>query len=119
MDRREYQRKWIANRRYEFFKDKNCVNCLSTVDLQLHHINPQEKESHRIWSWTKERRIAEIAKCKVLCKDCHKDEHRSKSTPEHGTQSMYKYYKCRCELCRQAKRDSRKGEGLVRQSVKP
>lgn len=39
--------------------------------LQLHHLNPEEKDSHKIWSWSQKRREAEIAKCIVLCWPCH------------------------------------------------
>lgn len=69
---REYQRQWKAARRAEFFKDKVCVRCGSTKNLELDHIDRSTKVSHNIWSWSKKRREAEIEKCQVLCRDCHK-----------------------------------------------
>ncbi len=69
---REYQRQWIANRREDFFSDKWCVECGSIENLELDHINSSTKVSHNIWSWSEERRDVELAKCQVLCHDCHK-----------------------------------------------
>jgi 5-methylcytosine-specific restriction endonuclease McrA len=69
--KREYQRKWMANRRKEYFKDKKCVKCGSTEYLELDHINPETKETHAIWSWSEERRTKELKKCQVLCEKCH------------------------------------------------
>ena len=67
-----YSATWVAKRRAVFFKGKQCVQCGSKDRLELDHINPADKLHHRIWSWTEERRKAEIAKCQVLCHDCHK-----------------------------------------------
>lgn len=55
---------------------KSCVQCgeCDPQKLQLDHIDMNGKATehdHKIWSWSKERREAEIAKCQVLCKDCH------------------------------------------------
>jgi 5-methylcytosine-specific restriction endonuclease McrA len=72
--RKEYEKKWLANRRLEYFKDKKCVKCDSTEDLQLDHIDPKTKISHRIWSWSKKRREEELKKCQPLCKKCHTDK---------------------------------------------
>lgn len=73
---REYQRKWAARRRAIFFRGKECERCGSRANLQLHHRDPRLKVAHAIWSWGEKRRQAEIAKCEVLCGDCHVDEHR-------------------------------------------
>lgn len=69
---REYQRQWIARRRADFFNGKSCVKCGATEQLELDHVDPRTKIHHAIWSWSKERRDAEILKCQVLCNDCHK-----------------------------------------------
>lgn len=68
---RKYQREWIRKRRQEYLKGKVCRDCEGTEALELHHVDPATKVSHRIWSWRKERREAELAKCVVLCRDCH------------------------------------------------
>lgn len=68
---RAYQRQWIADRRAQFFDGKAC-ECGSTDRLELDHIDPTKKVSHKIWSWSAAKREAELVKCQVLCYDCHK-----------------------------------------------
>ena len=70
-EQREYQRKWVAKRRADFFADKECIRCGSHEDLELDHVDPSQKISHNIWSWSEHRRLTEIAKCQILCHDCH------------------------------------------------
>lgn len=81
---REYMRQWIAHRRTEWFKDKVCEFCGSTENLELDHIDPATKITHSIWSWSSERRDAELAKCRPLCRECHK----KKSADEHAKGSV-------------------------------
>lgn len=70
----EYQKNWMRKRREEHFKDKHCVKCGSIEKLELDHINPEEKISHNIWSWSKERREVELKKCQILCNKCHEEK---------------------------------------------
>lgn len=107
----EYQRQWMARRREDFLKDKVCIFCGSIERLELDHIDPKLKISHKIWSWSFERRVIEIAKCRVLCHTCHKkrsDEQLKRDTP-HGTISGYHYRKCRCNPCRKVAYQYEKG----------
>lgn len=70
--KREYQRKWYVKRRYDWLAENGpCVMCGSTIQLEVDHINPLEKVSHKVWSWTKVKREEELSKCQVLCKFCH------------------------------------------------
>jgi hypothetical protein len=39
--------------------------------MELDHVDPSQKVDHRIWSWSKARMDVEVAKCQVLCYDCH------------------------------------------------
>ena len=48
-----------------------CAVCKSEKELEVDHVDPNQKVSHRIWSWTKERRGKELEKCQVLCHVCH------------------------------------------------
>lgn len=80
---REFQRRWMRQRREAFFADKWCVHCGSTARLELDHIFRGGKSDHRIWSWSEARRSAEIAKCQVLCYHCHKAK-----TKRHGDHSV-------------------------------
>lgn len=40
----------------------------------MDHIDPKEKVSHRIWSWSWERIAIETAKCVVRCTPCHREK---------------------------------------------
>lgn len=109
-EQREYNRLWMKNRRDSWFKEHGpCVNCGSWENLELDHEDPKQKVTHRVWSWSKERRDKELAKCRALCSDCHKEktaaelkEKFSVVDPKrwkHGTNNTYNKHKCRCDLC--------------------
>lgn len=73
---RRYQRRWMRRRRAEYFDDKRCARCGGTAGLQLRYRDMASKVSHRLWSWSPERRDAELAKCDVICKRCARGESR-------------------------------------------
>lgn len=73
---REYQRQWMAGRRRKALEGMSCAYCGATDDLHFHHFDPFDKVDHKVWSWSAERREAELKKCIVLCRDCHIDHHR-------------------------------------------
>jgi hypothetical protein len=99
---REFNRKWIAKRRADYFAGKSCAWCRSTEKLVIHHTDPKTKISHAVWSWTKERRAAELEKCIILCETCHVKHHaEEKRRWTHGIASTYKKGR-RCEDCRHA-----------------
>jgi len=108
---REYQRQWVAGRRDAFFCDKKCTHCSTSEDLQLHHLDPTQKESHSIWGWGDERRLPEIEKCIVLCKPCHYKVHGKKIGRTCGKFSTYKYG-CRCDKCKAVGADYNKARRL-------
>lgn len=87
---REYQRKWIAQRKAEFFEGKMCAICSSAEGLELDHIDDAQKVCHRVWSWSEVRRSAELAKCQVLCGPCHLEKSRSHGdfSRKGGTRAM-------------------------------
>lgn len=72
---RAYQREWVAARRESYMHDKSCLNCGSKDHLEIHHKDPSKKIGHRIWGWKAERRLAELEKCIVLCRGCHRQVH--------------------------------------------
>jgi 5-methylcytosine-specific restriction endonuclease McrA len=74
--KRKRQREWKAARRAKWFADKSCLVCGTTENLQLDHINPEDKIDHRIWSWKWERISAEVDKCQVLCETHHIEKSR-------------------------------------------
>ncbi len=99
---REFQKQWIADRKAEYLKNNGpCVKCGSWDNLKIDHINRKEKITHRVWSWSEERRIIELEKCQILCEQCHK--HKTKKENEtpiiHGTRNAYYRRGCRCNEC--------------------
>lgn len=69
-------RKWVD----EYKQNVGCELCESKVELEFHHRDPETKFKSiarlisdrttwlRLW--------AEMEKCDILCKQCHKDVHR-------------------------------------------
>ena len=69
---RAYQRQWMANRRASWIAQNGpCTDCGTWDDLQVDHVEAKTKITHRIWSWSRVRREAELAKCVVRCRICH------------------------------------------------
>lgn len=99
---RKYQREWKAKRRAEWFEGKKCVQCGSTKNLELDHIDPAKKVHHDVWSWAKRRREAELRKCQPLCEKCHmqKTVETREVRTDHGHAGMYQLHDCRCARCR-------------------
>lgn len=75
-DKREYQARWCRENRLAAieFLGGVCVVCGTTLNLEVDHKDPANKVSHRIWSWSKERRLGELEKCQVLCVAHHLDK---------------------------------------------
>jgi 5-methylcytosine-specific restriction endonuclease McrA len=72
-----YKADWIKKRREKlkdawFLANGPCRICGSWEDLELDHLDPMSKFTHRIWSYSEPVRIAELAKCQALCHECHK-----------------------------------------------
>lgn len=75
---REYQRRWVAKRKSQWIKaNRPCAWCGSWESPQVDHIDQGTKVSHNVWTWSESRREAELAKCQVLCEDCHKEKSRN------------------------------------------
>jgi hypothetical protein len=80
-----------------------CIRCGATDDLNFHHRDPSEKSFtiSRLWSMRDEIIETELAKCDLLCRECHKKHHESKAT--HGEVRRY-WRGCRCGPCKEAAR---------------
>lgn len=99
---KEYQREWLKRRRQQWLEENGpCVRCGSTENLEVDHINPNERISHRVWSWSAKRRSEELAKCQVLCHICHVDKTYIDCNYKlvHGF-GGYWSKGCRCFFCR-------------------
>ncbi len=65
-------------------------DCEETETLQFDHINPDKKTCHRIWSWSRARRLAEIAKCQLLCYYHHVEKHVNENDGEIPRWAFYR-----------------------------
>lgn len=77
IEQKQYIRRWL----WRYKKEHHCVKCGEEhpACLEFHHKNKHEKEvtiAHAIKKgWTLSQIKKEIAKCMVLCKNCHAKEH--------------------------------------------
>ena len=99
-----------------------CLICKSKTSLEFDHRDRKTKKfilsgPHLDKKW--ETILEEHKKCDLLCSSCHKT--KTKNCADHngghnkntspyvcGTVRTYSERKCRCDLCREAKRLSRK-----------
>lgn len=106
--RRKLQREWLKARRESWITANGpCSSCGSNNSLQVDHIDRKTKISHRVWSWRRERREQELAKCQVLCDKCHKLKSKLEAQNylrkvSHGTPHEYLRHRCRCSDCKNA-----------------
>jgi hypothetical protein len=82
-----------------------CKCCGSWKRLEVDHVDPAQKVTHTVWSWSEAGRAEELAKCQVLCHDCHVKKttvDRGGPWKHGGTRAGYDMG-CRCTPCRAAK----------------
>jgi hypothetical protein len=79
-----------------------CFECGTWANLELHHVDPSTKVDHKVWSWSPERREAELAKCVACCHTCHKEITEILLRVGHGHIATYQRG-CRCDLCKAVK----------------
>ena len=108
---RAYQREWIRKRRQKYIGGKPCEWCGKVSDkTNIHHVDSTAKVHHNIWSWKEDRLLEELAKCAILCEECHVEHHAEERrySPEdykHGKVTTYDSFGCRCDLCYKAKQE--------------
>lgn len=83
VDERNRQRRKIAKEYIQNLKrETGCICCGEKDDccLDLHHLDPHTKERtvSMMLSWTLEAIQKEIAKCVVICSNCHRKLHAGK-----------------------------------------
>lgn len=85
-----------------------CVDCGSIHNLEFDHIDRTLKSFNigACYSLPLVELLEELKKCQLLCHKCHKLKTREIDglKAEHGKYSMYRHYKCRCALCKEANR---------------
>ena len=91
-DRNRRMQETYRQRRAEWLATNGpCTRCGSWDDLQVDHIDPTTKDPmltksgnpngrRSLWRWSAERRAIELAKCQVLCADCHKVKSRAEES---------------------------------------
>jgi len=98
-----YMRTYYAKRRSDWIESQGgkCVICGSVKDLEVDHVDRTQKEIQvgRLWTRRKEVRDAELAKCQVLCADCHQMKTGQELGVPHGGGVCGKRG-CKCEPCR-------------------
>ena len=122
-DMKVYMAERRAKRRAKVFDllGNQCSKCDSVDDLEVNHIDRTKKNfglsgAGLDKAWTKIEE--ELKNCELLCKDCHQEYTTSqwsngeitiwnkgvKGEFTHGTMGSYNEAKCRCTLCKTAKR---------------
>ena len=76
VNRKNTKKQWLADLKTHL----KCVQCNFShpAALVFHHRNPAKKRgniSEIVFAWKTERILAEIAKCDVLCANCHRVLH--------------------------------------------
>jgi 5-methylcytosine-specific restriction endonuclease McrA len=80
-EQREYQRLWILERRQDWIAANGpCNECGSWDELEVDHVDAATKSMYVsvVWSMALDnpKRVAELAKCQVLCHPCHIEKSR-------------------------------------------
>jgi len=105
---KRYREEWVA-------ANGPCAKCGSTEGLVAAYRDPASavRRASTIWAQSVSVRLAELAKCHVICGQCYLDiqaaERRSRGF-KHGTRSMYRKHGCRCDECRSWNSAHRKRE---------
>jgi hypothetical protein len=120
----EYQRQYVIRRRKEWIDAHGpCGGCGSWDDLEVDHRDATTKllNPRGLWNLAYDNpvRINELAKCQVLCHPCHvkKTWESDRERAQHGTDTRYGKYKCRCDLCREARRIAKKANRERRKAL--
>ena len=109
-EKRAYQRGWIKKRRDDWIESQGglCVICGSTEELEVDHIDRETKlcNPRLVWSRNQAFREAELAKCQVLCSDCHQKKTTKENTRpvEHGSYRRGYSTGCKCDACMESMR---------------
>lgn len=82
-----------------------CIDCGASDNLEFSHNNPTGKEFNIPekcgLDWDTVIR-PELDKCSLRCHRCHNVYDGKQAEVQHGTLTMYSWYKCRCPSCIEA-----------------
>lgn len=98
----DYHREYYKKRRQAIFDylGGKCVECGTTENLEVDHINREDKSFHVSQRLSVKNNSAELDKCQLLCTTHHKAKtSREQSGWTHGTTYGWMRKKCKCEEC--------------------
>ena len=118
MSEREYNSQYNLNRYHRRRQEMItilggvCVVCNTTDELQIDHKDPKEKSFELSEQWSKPWHliVEELTKCQLLCRPHHIEKTLSNAdagryAAQHGSISMYRHRKCRCDECVKVNRE--------------
>lgn len=83
----EYRNEWVRNRKRFFMEAKNvpCMDCglVNPIVMEFDH-RPDEVKSFTIaanWQFSMDRLLKEIAKCDIVCANCHRLRTHNRRAP--------------------------------------
>lgn len=112
-----------AKRKEEIYKYLGgaCVICGTTENLDIDHKIAEDKKFDISSNWSRswDFLVVELDKCQLLCRPHHREKTAAEgdntgggrnkwSEIQHGKVWAYAKYGCRCNLCKEAKRNSGK-----------
>lgn len=104
-----YHRRYYHEKRkkpiYDYLGGR-CVVCGATENLEVDHIDPEQKSFNITGNLTwNERLVSELDKCQLLCSEHHLRKTLDQRAPfTHGTVYGFMKARCRCDECSARKR---------------
>lgn len=102
----EYMRVYMLKRYYQRrteaieYLGEECIDCGTTEELELDHLEPWNKtyDIGKVWTYSIIKFWAEVEKCTLRCKECHKRTTSEWRSVDHG-EGLTGKKNCRCDLC--------------------
>lgn len=106
-----------------------CVKCGSSENLHVDHTNHFTKSFTIGENWSRSWDVLELElkKCQLLCREHHLEKSKEEGSlakgwsnqprQAHGTVWSYNRYKCRCNLCKDAKSKAMKQQYKKKQGI--
>lgn len=110
-ENKKYLSKRYYSQRNSFISELGgeCRQCGSTDNLEIDHINPEDKSFNvgALWAEKDLRRVRqELEKCQLLCSSCHRLKTAKENSKRlldkgysHGTYYSFQNKKCACDIC--------------------
>lgn len=105
---KKYHREYYKKRKTAIFVYLGgvCVVCGTDKDLEIDHINPEEKSFSIGTRMSIKNNKAELDKCQLLCKEHHLNKTAEENSGfTHGTTYAWMKAHCDCSVCLEHKRN--------------